>query len=356
MEVDREDHARTRIVEEPERIDDGQVLARIERFAVTSNNVTYAEIGHTLGYWDFFPPADAGWGRVPAFGYAEIIASRSPGVAAGTRLYGYLPMSSHVVLEPGRVGPHALHDTAAHRQPMSEVYNRYAITDSDPLHDGSREPQRMLLHPLFMTAFVIDDFFHDHDDFGTDRALISSASSKTAIGVAHRMRRRGGIEVVGLTSPSHLDFVVALDCYDRVVLYDTIDHLEPTPAVYIDISGSATARRAVHERFGDELRFSSAVGLTDWDDMTDGGGPLPGPAPELFFAPTQLKKRTDEWGRAEMERRANDAWTDFSAWTDGWLRIEEHWGAEPLDRLWTELRSGRVDPAVGHVVSLSESP
>jgi hypothetical protein len=352
LEINRDNHSETRVVESDAALDDGQVLARIDRFSLTSNNVTYAVIGHTLGYWDFFPPAGVGWGRVPAFGYAEIVESRCDGVDVGTRVYGYLPMSSHVVLEPGRLNPHSFNDMAAHRQPMSEVYNRYAIAATDPLHDDDREAQRMLLYPLFMTSFVIDDFFFDNADFGASTAVISSASSKTAIGVAHLMSKRGRLHVLGLTSPGNLGFAESLGCYDQLVTYDNVADIAVAPAVYIDISGSGSVRHGVHSHFGDDLKFSSAVGATDWEGMGGGSGPLPGPSPEFFFAPSQLQKRNEDWGREEMDRRVLEAWTGYSSWTDNWMKVVEHAGADALAALWSEMLPGRVDPTLGHVIHI----
>ena len=352
FEVNRGDRAETRVVEESVEIREGQVRARIDHFAVTSNNITYSVIGHLMGYWDFFPPADEGWGRVPAFGYAEIVESRCDGVDVGTRVYGYLPMASHVVLRPGRITPRSFSDTAAHRQPMSKVYNRYEISAADPLHDPAREPQRMLLHPLFMTSFVIDDWCDDNDDFGAETVVVSSASSKTAIGLAHLLSRRAGVPVVGLTSPGNLAFTESLGCYDRVVTYDRVSTLDRGPAVYIDMSAAGELRAAVHRHFGDDLKASSSVGATDWAHMA-GGNDLPGPTPELFFAPSQIEKRNAEWGREEMDRRAREAWTTYSAWTDDWLTIVHHDGPEALAALWAEMLPGRVDPAVGHIVRMN---
>ncbi len=45
----------------------GQVLLRVDKFAFTSNNITYAVFGDAMQYWNFFP-APAGWGRVPVWG------------------------------------------------------------------------------------------------------------------------------------------------------------------------------------------------------------------------------------------------------------------------------------------------
>ena len=351
FEVNRDDRAVTRAVEQTIELEPGQVLARIDHFALTSNNVTYSVIGHLMGYWDFFP-ADAGWGRVPAFGHAEIVESRCDGVEPGARVYGYLPMASHVVFEPGRINPHSFHDMAAHRQPMSDVYNRYALTSADPLHDPEREAQRMLLHPLFMTSFVIDDWCGDNELFGANTVVLSSASSKTAVGVAHLMSRRDGVHVVGLTSPGNLDFTTSLGCYDQVVTYDAVGTLDNGPAVYIDMSAAGELRHAVHTHFGDNLKASSSVGATDWEHM-GAGAELPGPTPELFFAPTQIEKRNAEWGREEMERRILDAWTTYSAWTDDWMTVVHHDGPDELAALWADMLPGRVDPALGHVVRIS---
>src|SRR5689334_5391733 len=96
--VDRSDLSATSIVEgaDPE-IDDGQVLLKVDRVGMTANNVTYAVFGDAMHYWDFFPAPD-GQGRVPLWGFAEVAQSRAKGVEEGTRLYGYLPTSSHLVV------------------------------------------------------------------------------------------------------------------------------------------------------------------------------------------------------------------------------------------------------------------
>ena len=63
-------------------IRDGQALLRLTRFALTSNNVTYAAIGEQFGYWKFFP-AEAPFGRVPVWGFADVAESRSPDLKVG---------------------------------------------------------------------------------------------------------------------------------------------------------------------------------------------------------------------------------------------------------------------------------
>jgi hypothetical protein len=69
LEIDRKDYSHTRLRQEPlGDLRPGQIRFRIERFALTANNVTYAIVGDMLGYWNFFPTKD-GWGRVPVMGW-----------------------------------------------------------------------------------------------------------------------------------------------------------------------------------------------------------------------------------------------------------------------------------------------
>ena len=80
-------------------IGSGEALLRVDTFGLTANNITYAVMGEAMSYWDFFPAED-GWGRVPMWGFAEVERSEADGVEPGTRVYGYLPPSSHLVVTP----------------------------------------------------------------------------------------------------------------------------------------------------------------------------------------------------------------------------------------------------------------
>ena len=82
---------------------DGQALLEIEKYALTANNITYATVGDAFGYWNFFPTGQDDWGIVPVWGFAKVTASNHAEIAVGERLYGYLPMASHLVVQPGNV-------------------------------------------------------------------------------------------------------------------------------------------------------------------------------------------------------------------------------------------------------------
>jgi len=221
-------------------LDAGQILLRVDRFALTANNVTYGAVGDMVGYWQFFP-AEEGWGRIPVWGFADVTRSRHDGIAAGERIYGYFPMSTHVVLEPDHVAPAGFVDATAHRAALPPIYNQYTRVAADPAHDRAREPHIALFRPLFTTAFLLDDFFADEKFFGASVVVLSSASSKTALGLAFLLRSRG-CRVVGLTSAAHGAFVGRTGYYDAVLAYDAVAELpRDTPAVFVDFAGTTAA-------------------------------------------------------------------------------------------------------------------
>ena len=61
----------------------GQVRVRIDRFALTSNNITYAAFGEAMNYWRFYPTGEEGWGVIPVWGFATVVESTHPEVPVG---------------------------------------------------------------------------------------------------------------------------------------------------------------------------------------------------------------------------------------------------------------------------------
>jgi hypothetical protein len=309
--------------------------------------------GEAMSYWEFFPAADPDWGRVPVWGFAEVEASEAEGLAPGTRVYGYLPPSSHLVVTPARVSEQGFVDATPHRKQLPAAYNDYRASAADPFYDAGTEPLQMLLRPLFFTSFLIDDQVADDGLLERGPVVISSASSKTSIGTAYLLSRREGVELIGLTSERSAPFVEGLGIYSSCVRYDDIASLGGGPATFVDMAGDGGVRRAVHEAYGDDLQASIAVGATHWGAMgTSGGGDLPGPAPALFFAPDRVTKRSQDWGGAGLTERAAAAWHPFCAWTGGWLEVIEGTGLEAAAGAWLEVLEGRVPPQQAHVLEL----
>jgi len=350
--VKRDDLRECRIADsDPPEAGEGQALLRVDSFGLTANNVTYGVMGEAMSYWSFFP-AEEGWGRLPMWGFAEVESSNVDGVLAGTRVYGYLPPSSHLLVEAVGVDGGGFVDGSPHRAELPSAYHRYRATDADAFHRPDTEAIQMLLRPLFFTSFLIDDQLADDGLLERGPVVMSSASSKTAIAAAFMLARRQGVELVGLTSPGNAEFVESLGIYSRAVPYGEIETLDRGPATYVDFSGDADVRGAVHAHFGDDLVHSMAVGMTHWEEL--GGNPdLPGPAPEFFFAPTRVTKRAEDWGRVGLEQRVAEAWHPFCEWTGGWLETIPAHGFEGLRDAYLEVLEGRVPPRTAHVVSLA---
>lgn len=331
---------------------DGQIRVRVDRFALTANNITYAAMGDMLQYWQFFPTGDAGWGIVPVWGFGSVVESRQPDVAVGERLYGYWPMGTQAVLTPQRISAQGFSDGAAHRAGLHAVYNQYLRSATDAFYQPDTEDLQALLRPLFITSWLIDDFLDDNGFYGARRMLLSSASSKTAYGTAFQLAQREGIEVVGLTSAANVGFCESLGCYHRVVAYDDLATLDAaTPSVYIDFAGSKGLRGSVHQHFSG-LAYSCAVGASHVSDL-GGAGQLPGPRPVMFFAPAQVKKRNADWGAAGLGQRLVSAWQAFATAVQNpaspWLQVRQHSGPAAVLALYAELLAGGGDPRLGHM-------
>ncbi|MCX2933974.1 DUF2855 family protein [Mycobacterium sp. CVI_P3] len=354
--VERNDLRKTHWADSPTTVlDDGQVRLRIDAFALTSNNITYAAFGDVMNYWQFFPTGNPDTGCIPVWGFASVVESRSPGVEVGERFYGYWPIADDVVLQATDVHPGGFTDGAEHRRALHPIYNQYVRCSADPGYMADREAQQALLRPLFATSFLIDDFLADNEFFGATTVILSSASSKTAYGTAFCLAQRPGITVVGLTSARNAEFTRALGCYDDVLTYDDVAALPAVASVYVDFSGDAAVRAAVHRRLADRLAYSCAVGGTHWDAL-GGGGELPGPAPVLFFAPDQVRKRAADWGPAGLQERMAAAWVAFMGPVTHaehpWLTVVTGQGRDAVEKCYAALLDGTVPANEGHILSV----
>ncbi len=350
--VKRDDLRTTRVVEsQPPELQAGEALLRVDTFGVTANNVTYAVLGEMMSYWSFFPAED-GWGRVPMWGFAEVTQSDADGLDVETRVYGYLPPSSHVVVRPVNVSERGFVDGSKHRTALPATYQRYASTGADPFYSPATEDLQMVLRPLFLTAFLIDDQLADQGLTDQGSIVFSSASSKTAIGAAYLLARRDDVSLVGLTSARNAEFVEGLGIYDETVTYDAIESIERSPATFVDMAGDGAVRHAVHAHYGDQLVQSITVGVTHWEELGVGVADLPGPAPALFFAPDRAAKRSSDWGAAGLESNAAEAWQPFLEWIGGWLEVIRGHGLEAAENAYVDVLEGRVPPQSAHVISL----
>jgi hypothetical protein len=333
---------------------DEALLVKVDRFAFTANNITYAQLGDLLKYWQLFP-APENFGKIPVWGFGEVIASRHPGIDAGERLFGYFPMATHLVIEAADVKRRGFRDAALHRQSVAPVYNAYARVSGDPSFAGREGDYQALLRPLFMLSFLVDDYLAEHDFYGARSVLLSSASSKTAFGLAHLLHtQRKGIRVIGLTSAANVDFVRSLGCYDEVILYDQVTSLpSASPVAYVDMAGNSALRATLHRHFGDQMKYSGRVGLTHHDNSLPQEPELPGARPAWFFAPDQIRKRAGEWGPGGIDTRFGAAWSGFAPTLETRLTVVSGHGPEAVKQVYLNTLDGRIPPEQGHMLSLA---
>src|SRR5690625_3658629 len=243
-QTDKSAFERTRLVTLPlPTPQPGEALLRIDRLAITTNNITYAAFGDTphLRYWNFFPTDDSAWGHMPAWGFAEVVTSTVPGLEIGERFYGYWPIASHLLMQPVRISERGFYDGTPHRLELTSAYNQYQRIRTDAAYRPENEDYQMLLRPLFITSFMLADFLQDNGFFGAKQIIFSSASSKTAYGTAFCLQDDPSVTLIGLTSPGNKAFVDGLGCYGKTAVYDALESLDPqVPTLYVDFSGDAT--------------------------------------------------------------------------------------------------------------------
>jgi hypothetical protein len=350
LQVSRDDLHRVRVVGTgPVEPGPGEVLFGVERFGVSANNVTYAQLGDTLGYWDIFP-AGHGWGQIPVWGYVRAVASRSGDVEVGRRAFGLAPMATHVMLRPGRGEAGGFRNTPIHRSAVSSVYSSYFWADGG--HPDRRIDDALtVLRPLFWLSFTLDNQLAESDALSSG-VVITSASSKAAIGLGYLLPRRG-VAAIGLTSSQHVGFVEETSAYDHVVAYDQLGALAalagPRP-VLVDVAGRHVLRQQIGQQMAGRLASVVVAGLTHRDGNSASGG-APDSGAGLFSAPQQIRDLSRRWGWHVLSQRFTSALSEFAA-SATWLTIETARGIDGAARVYHQVLANSSPPATAHIVDL----
>ncbi len=357
LEVRRDNWPTTRILTEtlPGELATDAVLLRIERFALTANNISYAATGDSLGYWRFFP-ADDGWGRIPVMGWGTVLASNNADVDTGERVSGFFPMSTHLAIIAGAVTAAQFTDVSRHRADLAPFYATFQRASAIPDYAPDREGHDSLLRNLFATGWLVEDYLHERADARAGTCLISSASSKTSISLGHCLKERGELRSIGVTSAGNVAFCRSVGCYDDVVSYEDIADLDASESVaFVDMAGSTRLTVALHEHFGDNMKASTKVGATHYEEAAPLDRPiddLPGAKPAFFFAPTQFQRVAEKVGPRELQKRLSTAYAGFRESAVHWLEIQHAFGPDAVEAAYREVLAGKADPARGLVLSM----
>ena len=166
-------------------------------------------------------------------------------------------------------------------------------------------------------------------------------------------------QVVGLTSAGNTDFVESLAITDRVASYDELATIARQPSVFVDMAGDKAVRIQLQQHLEDNMKASLMVGATHWDAWRpdDMSAPLPGAAPEFFFAPAQIDKRNAEWGPGVLMEKAYAASIELALSIGGKLDLQFFTGPDSCAAQWVKLLNNEVSGKQGILVSLqSEAP
>lgn len=351
--VARGDPSRAEVALIPrEELAPGALRVRIDRFGLTTNNVTYAAVGEAFHYFKFFPPpaplAAEGWAGLPVWGLGTVVESRAPSIAAGAEVYGFFPAAGHAVLTPAREGGIGFVVERPQVPREFSIYHQYALADRDPFHVEGMAEWVVAFRPLFLTGLLLADQLAAFDFHGAGAVVVSSASSKTAYGVAAALRRRAhGRAVIGLSSARNQAFAAGLGVYDRVLTYEELAALpRGVGVVHVDIAGGPRLRAELAQHLGDELQLHLGVGITH-------GAPGESSArSEFFFAPAWMLRRTHERGAAFAAELA-DGWRALLAGVVGRFHVERGSGADEALRVYRALAAGESAPEKVHALTLA---
>lgn len=362
LQLNKSKYTHTRIVEQNETATDlseGQVRVKIDKFALTANNVTYAVVGEQIGYWQFFPPiAQSGdkeneWGVLPVWGFADVVESSNTDIPIGERLFGYFPPATHLVMQASNVGATSWIDASAHRSHLPAAYNMYRRVQHEPNYNPAFEDDRMLLYPLHITAFALYDYFQSNDWFGAKQLVMLSASSKTSTGLAYGIANDSTApKQIALTSKRNLQMVSGLAVYDETFSYDDINKIDASVAtVIVDMSGNGDVLNALHKHLGANMKFCSNVGVTHWNNMSTGPDFIKERS-EFFFAPSQIQLRLKEWGPQGFEQKSREYMSVSIGKSREWLKMTEIDGLEGMQEIFEDVCDGKIAPEAGLIIKL----
>jgi len=328
----------------------GEVLLEIEKYALTSNNITYAVTGFQVKYWKFFPAPDQ-WGIVPVWGFAKVVQSKNDEIEVGEQVYGYFPMGKYLKINGGKVSSHSFMDISAHRQELAPIYNTYNRLGKEKDYPPGTEDYIPIVKPLFVTSFLIYQFLKTENFFAAEEMIITSASSKTSLGLAYMLsenRNEHGKKIIGLTSKGNLDFVKETGFYDEVIPYDNVDDsIRNIESVIIDMAGNGQLLWNIYQKLDKQLKHVCKIGLTDW---TKASMDNKIPVAKFFFAPTYAQAFFKEHGPKEANKMIMAAMFSFIKKASEWTEISHINSYEDLQNMFVAMAKGKVDPSKGYVM------
>jgi len=337
----------------------GQILIRINQLGLTSNNITYASLGSSYPYMNFFPAPDSSlideWAQLPAWGMGvvEQIQDQNSNLKVGDSIYGLFPASTHCTLNPTRKTETGFYVDRPAIPADFAFYNGYSVVGKDPFLGVTSDEFTVILRPLFLTGLLLADRLKFDNFMQGDKVVISSASSKTAYGLAKALAIDKACKIVGLTSQANLSYSQSLGVYDEVITYDRFSSIQSDAGVcYIDIAGNTEVRKAIAKHLGEGLKLILSVGMTHGNDHATYALPegFQGKS-ELFFAPGWSTKRQRDLGPLPWFKVLLNGWKSQVQGLDQHFKIIQKDGLEGLTDAYSCFLTGSSRPDTCYVIS-----
>lgn len=406
--IDRSDHTKQYVVTLHDAyplppLAKGNIRIRSRLISLTTNNFTYARLGHILGWWDVWaaipslpaPYNDSSkYGRISAWGYCEVVESQNDKIPVGTQLYGYLPIGDYPeslqVVVDDETG-HIL-ETTERRAGLMRIYNRYIPSPPgvDRLSaDRSSAAWDSVAQPLGETSYLLNRYAFGWDktkvvhpsgaplpwtpedaDLTDAVVVFFGASGKTALALAHQLRLARPTEhqprkVVAVGSAKSRDFTEGTGLFTDVLLYeDLASGVDASIAAKLGIdantkvllanfSGRGTADQELYAALtrvaksvvilmvgGDPTGNGSGLGNMPSGVLRCSASHLRDAALAMDGATTYFPNAVREWGRFKEEVAAKA------------MKLQWGKGLQEYSQGWEALGNGSVDPTLGLVYEI----
>jgi len=332
------------VTSEPYLIPENSVLVNVDKFSFTTTNVHYANNGD-ISHFNHFPTADAESAIVPVRGVGTVVVTRCDGVEEGVRIYGMFPMASYVTMTPEDLTATGFKDGTKCRLELPDEYRRYEFLPATP---DPREDLTISLTHHWRTCCAIDDFMQKNKDFLAKAFIISSASSKLAIGLAHMLSKRG-FQVYGITSQTK--FAGNLGVYNKLVTYQNIRQLPRIRTVFLDLAGEDQCTHDVHALLiqTQGMAYSMKIGKTHWS-VDPAKVSIQGTPPVDFDTVDYYEKLGDD--AAALESKVKETLPGFLEFCEGCTTVKQRRGAKAAGTGYTNIREGKVEPSDVPIYSL----
>lgn len=333
-------------------IQEGEALLKVEKYMFSSNNITYGVIGHRFRYWEFYPVNET-YGIIPVWGYTRVVESKHEGLQKGDVFHGYLPMSQYFKVKVEKASEQGFVDASSHRVELPKIYNYYTNSNTELEKQNDFLNYLLVTRTTFSTSFLLYDYISKANFFDAKQIILTSASSKTALGLAHLLHKNksnDNKEIIGLTSARNVEFVEKTGYYDKVIKYgDAIEVIDNQSSIIIDMAGSATLLHKLADYLGDGFKQAVQVGLTDWESERV-EKKLPNAA--VFFAPSQVQILFKEHGKAKAMQIIMSEMMDFTATIQKHLSIEYTNNMDEVGLLFEKFLNGNIEPNKGYIVEV----